>query len=264
MSMSMFSRLQYYLTSIPTILGQVENWPAVFLLLLGKRVVIRLRNGCRFRVRSVMDVWIIKETCLDRQYERNGTRIEDGWVVVDIGAGLGDFAILIARENPRSRVYAYEPFPESYNLFHENIVLNGVQNVYAFQAAVGARRETLKLVTKGEAVQYTTTKGGCSEKLGSPSLDVEGMTLDDVFETNGIERCDFLKMDCEGCEFDVLLGASSAALERISRICLEYHDGFTEYTLADLINHLERNGFQTRVTPNPVHSYLGFLYAYRI
>jgi len=262
--MSMLSRLQYYLTSIPTILGQVENWPAVFLIPFGKRGVIHLRNGCRFRVRSVMDVWIIKETCLDRQYELNGTRIEDGWIVVDIGAGLGDFAILIARENPRSRVYAYEPFPESYRLFQENVALNGVQNVYAFQAAIGARREKLKLVTKGEAVQYTTTKGRCSEELGNPSLEVEGITLDDAFETNRIEHCDFLKMDCEGCEFEVLFGASGTTLEKISRICLEYHDGFTQYTLADLINHLQRSGFRTKVTPNPVHSYLGLLYAYRI
>ncbi len=96
------SRLGYYFRSIPTLFGEIENWPFLFHLLSGKQAVIWLRNGCRFQVRSLMDVWIIKETCLDRQYELYGTRIEDGWTVIDIGAGLGDFAILIARENPRS------------------------------------------------------------------------------------------------------------------------------------------------------------------
>jgi FkbM family methyltransferase len=267
MSMGVLSGLRYclnYLTTVPGIFGRPENWLAISSLLFGKRAVISLKNGCRFRVRSLMDVWTIKETCLDRQYELNGAPIEDGWTVVDIGAGLGDFAILIARENPRSRVYAYEPFPESYSLFQENIALNSVHNVYAFQMAIGARRGKLKLLTKGHPIQYTTTKGRCSEATEGLLLEVEGITLDDVFETNGIARCDFLKMDCEGCEFEALLEASDATLERIARICLEYHNGLTHYTHNDLINHLQRKGFRTKVTPNPVYSRMGFLYAHRI
>ena len=258
----MASRLGYYLRSIPALFGQIENWPFLPFLLLGKQTVIRLRNGCRFRVRSLMDVWIIKETCIDRQYEVYGTRIEDGWTVIDVGAGLGDFAVLIARENPRSRIYAYEPFPESYRLLQENIALNGVQNVLTFPVAVGAGREMLRLFAKGEAVQHTTIATRQSDGL-IPAIEVQSLTLEDVLETNGIERCDFLKMDCEGCEFDALFGASPATLNKISRMCLEYHDGFTRFTHADLIGYLHRHGFQTHVTPNPVHPYLGFLYAHR-
>lgn len=71
-------------------------------------------------------------------------------------------------------------------------------------------------------------------------------------------------MDCEGCEFEALLEASDATLERIARICLEYHNGLTHYTHNDLINHLQRNGFRTKVTTNPVYSRMGFLYAHRI
>ncbi|MBC7225788.1 MAG: FkbM family methyltransferase [Thermoflexales bacterium] len=258
----MTSRIRYYLSSIPTIFGQIENWPLILMLLWGKRPVIRLRNGCRFRVRSLMDVWIVKETCLDRQYELYGTPIEDGWTVVDIGAGLGDFAILIARENPHSHIYAYEPFPDSYQLLEENIALNNVYNISSFQVAVGARNEKVRLFAKGEAVQHTILLEGHSDD-SIPYTEVQGVTLNDAFAINGIERCDFLKMDCEGCEFDVLFGTSPTTLERISRICLEYHDGFTRFTHTDLIGYLHQYGFQTRITPNPVHPYLGFLYAYR-
>lgn len=257
------SRLRYYIHSAPAIFGQIENWPVITTLLFGRHPVIRLKNGCQFRVRSLMDVWIIKETCLDRQYELFGTKVEDGWTVIDIGAGLGDFAILIARENPNSRIYAYEPFPESYQLLQENIVLNDVHNISAFQMAVGARSGKMRLFATGEAVQHTTTVHGQPEGP-IPCAEVQGLALDDVLVINGIERCDFLKMDCEGCEFEVLFGASPATLERISRMCLEYHDGFTQFAHTDLIRYLHQHGFQTRVTPNPVHSYLGFLYAYRL
>lgn len=257
------SRIRYYLNSIPTIFGQIENWPVILTLLLSRRPVIRLRNGCRFRVRSLMDVWIIKETCLDRQYELFGARIENGWTVIDIGAGLGDFAILIARENPESRIYACEPFPESYQLLQENIALNDVHNIHAFPIAVGARSGKMRLFVRGEAVQHTTIVNQQPEGP-IPYTEVQGLTLDEVLAISGIERCDFLKMDCEGCEFEALFGASPATLERILRICLEYHDGFTPFAHTDLIQYLHKHGFQTRVTPNPVHPYLGLLYAHRL
>ena len=92
---------------------------------------------------------------------------------------------------------------------------------------------------------------------------IERMSLDAIFDINRIQHCDFLKLDCEGCEFDVLLGASQSTLQKISQISLEYHDGFTQYTHADLASYLERNGFKIRLASNPVHSYLGFLYAQR-
>ncbi len=144
-------------------------------------------------------------------------------------------------------------------MLQENIALNGVRNVSVFPMAVGARRETLRLFARGEAVQYTTIANQPSAGL-IPSLEVQALTLEDVLET----KCDFLKMDCEGCEFDVLFGTSPTILERIPRMCLEYHDGFTQFTHTDLISYLHRHGFRTRVTPNPVHPYLGFLYAHRL
>jgi len=253
-------RIAYYLRSIPIIIGQIENWYSIPLLFMDRKVIIRLRNGCRFRVRSLMDVWIIKETCLDRQYEAYGAPIQDGWTVIDVGAGLGDFSILVAREHPHARVYAYEPFPESYHLLQENISINQVNNVLAFKMAVGDKKEKVRLFLKGEAVQHTTTVMGPSK---NPYTEVQSLRLEDILVDNKIEYCDFLKMDCEGCEFSVLLNTPHYILERISRICLEYHEGFTPYTLADLIQYLHRHGFRTRVTPNPVHAYLGFLYADR-
>lgn len=60
-----------------------------------------------------MDVWVVKETCLDRDYKSKGKKIQGGSTIIDIGAGLGDFAILTANEHPNSQVYAYEPYLKS-------------------------------------------------------------------------------------------------------------------------------------------------------
>jgi len=256
----MIRRIGYYLCSIPTILGQIRNWYVCFGLLLNKKtVVIRLRNGCQFKVRSLMDVWIIKETCLDRDYESNATPIQNGWTIIDIGAGLGDFAISIAYEHQGCQVYAYEPFPESFRLLEENIRLNSTSNVLAFSIAVGAQSGEMTLFATGEAVQHTTTNASRQ----ADTISVQGLCLDDVLEGNAIEVCDFLKMDCEGGEFDILLNASEATLQKVKNICLEYHNGVTRFSHTDLIDYLQKMGFQVRTAPNPVHDHLGFLYAFR-
>ena len=78
-----------------------------------------------------------------------------------------------------------------------------------------------------------------------------------------LEQCDFLKIDCEGCEFATLFNASPETLHSIAHICLEYHNGFTEFSQVDLVDYLQRHEFQVQTTPNPIHSYLGFLHAYR-
>ncbi|RLC86857.1 MAG: FkbM family methyltransferase [Chloroflexi bacterium] len=258
----MIHRIKYYMTSVLTLLRQVENWYMLPLLVVRKRpMIINLRTGYKFKVRSLMDAWIIKETCLDRDYESNSVLIEDGWVVVDIGAGIGEFAILVGKEHPSCQVYAFEPFPESFDLLQENLRLNMVDNIVAFQLAVGSKSGKMLLATTGEAVQHTTTR--CVTLGGTTVIEVQGLSLDELFQSNGIERCDFLKMDCEGCEFEVLLNSSPMALERINHICLEYHDGFTEFSHVDLVNHLQRHGFRVKIMANPVHNYLGFLYACR-
>jgi len=259
----MIRRIKYYLSSIPTVLVQVKNWYILLPLLLRKQpVAIKLRNGCKFKVRSLMDVWIVKETCLDRDYESNSVQIKDGWTVIDIGAGIGEFAILVAKEHPNSQVYAYEPFPESFILFQENLKLNMTRNVRAFQTAIGSKSGQMTLATTGEAVQHTTTHSTVSGRASS-MIEVPGLSLDDLFRVNGLAHCDFLKIDCEDCEFEILFNASPATLKNIDHICLEYHDGFTEFSHVDLVSYLQQNEFRVKVTPNTVHSYLGFLYAHR-
>ncbi len=206
-----------------------------------------------------MDVWIIKETCLDRNYESHATSIQDGWTVIDIGAGLRDFAVSVAYEHPNCQVYAYEPFPESYRLLDENIKLNSVSNVVAAPIAIGARSGEMMLFITGAAVQHTTTNASST----AAAITVQGLCLDDVFEVNALSVCDFLKMDCEGGEFDILFNASAATLKKIRNICLEYHDGATEFSHTDLVAYLRQRGFQVRTSPNPVHNRLGFLYAHQ-
>ena len=258
----LFSRLFYYLSSIPTLLLGVKNWPVMVAAFVGLPVpeymVIELRNGCRFQVRSPMDIWIIKETCLDRQYERESVEIEDGWSVVDIGAGLGDLAICIAKRNPQSTVYAYEPLPESFALLEANMGLSEVENIKPFPLAVGSQHGSIDLhIVSSEAVQQSTAFDADRAR----AIRVPSTTLDRIIAALPGARCDYLKMDCEGAEYEILFSAGDETLQRIKHICLEYHDGVTEFSHQDLVQFLTAKGFTVKLTPSPVWKHLGFLYA---
>jgi FkbM family methyltransferase len=184
--------------------------------------------------------------------------LQDNWTIIDIGAGLGDFTAYAARHSPHGRVLAYEPFPESFALLQQNVALNNLKNVEMQPYAIAEKAGSLALnIGIGEAVQHSTTQAGAK------AIEVQAITLQQVFVEHGLDRCDFLKMDIEGGEYAILRGLSVELLKCVQRIALEYHDNTPAGQHAELVQLLQRNGFQVQVQPNPVHDYLGHLYAAR-
>jgi len=225
----------------------------------GKITRLELRDGTVFAVRSLMDAWIVKETNLDRDYEVHGTAIQDGWTVVDVGAGLGDFTVFAARRTPHGRVFAYEPAPESAALLNDNLRLNGIKNVEVFPYAVSNQDGELTLdISGGVAVQYRTVGDAGTE---GGKITVRSVALAEALAGLPGGVCDFLKMDCEGAEYDLLLHLDEGSLKRVRRICLEYHEFVTPYSHADLEKHFTSYGWQVYTSPSKVRRELGFLYA---
>lgn len=261
--MFLLRRLFYYLRSIGTLLRGIKDWPTLIAAFVGRPssipFLIQLRDsGLRFKVRNAMDVWIVKETCLDRDYERISEPIEDGWAIMDIGAALGDFAVDIAARYPRSVVHAYEPFPESLALLEENIQMNGIDNVTAFGEAIAKEPGTITLELLGEAVQHSTTE---QQATDNRAISVPAITLGEAVARLPRGECDLLKMDCEGAEYDILFNADETSLQRIQRIVMEYHNGVTSFSHRDLVLFLEQKGFQVALHPSTVQPHLGLLYA---
>ena len=210
---------------------------------------------------SLMDLWILKETLLDRQYEQVSLPLQDGWTIVDIGAALGDYAVWAAKQTPHGRLIAVEPYPPSVSLLRSNVEKNHVYNVEIFSGAIAASSGSTTLqVEQGSIVQNSTAVNQKSGQI----VEVKTTSLDDLFAQFGISKCDYLKMDCEGGEYEILFSASAKSLAKIERICMEVHDGMTQYKREDMIKFLEKSGYQTRLTINPVHADLAYLYADKI
>jgi FkbM family methyltransferase len=261
-------KYSYYLTSILRLLFGFHNpWLIVKIFLNpGYRGIrtIRLRSrDLQFKIRGALDVWTIKETFLDRFYEKHGFAVQPHWNVIDIGAGLGDYTLYAAVTQPGARVYSFEPFPESFALMQENLRLNAVTNAQAFNNAIAAESGELLLdLTGGEPLQFQSHAQRATHI--EKSLSVPAFSLADALKMLNMESCDLLKMDCEGAEYSILFGTPHSILERVQRIVLESHDNIVEYTHPDLVRFLTEHGFRVETFPNPVYWYYGYLRAVRI
>lgn len=204
-------KIPTYARALARLVAALENPAALAELALGRPALLRFRSGLRLRVAQPIDAFIAVETVLDDCYGL--ARLREPRCILDVGAGLGDFALEAARRFPAARVVAFEPDPASLQLLRENASHNAAPLLALHGVAIGTS-STAQLALTGRRVQRSTRPSAAT------SLAVEMRPLAAFVS----ERVDLLKIDCEGAERDVLASLDAAAWAQIDAIALEYHD----------------------------------------
>jgi len=156
-------------------------------------------------------------------------------VILDIGANIGLFSIWIARHAPGARVAAFEPFPENYDALVKN--LSGwTHQVTPLNMAVGRSAGRGQMLATGQ--RSLDHRLASTESAGAQAVQV--VSLEDAIRLTGSDSVDFLKLDVEGAELDVLEGADERTLRRIRQVAIEYHDNIRPGTLARVKQILDR------------------------
>jgi FkbM family methyltransferase len=147
-----------------------------------------------------------------------------GMTAFDVGAHIGLYTLLFAsRVGPAGCVHAFEPEPRNYRRLRINLAINGFDNVAARQAAVVARTQPVTLNVYPDAFHAWHSLGRAAMpdprqpgKTVEPECQVEvpGVSLDDYCAEHGVRRIDYLKIDVEGAELDVLQGARRLLAEQ--------------------------------------------------
>ena len=168
-------------------------------------------GGYTFLVRpNTTDIKIINEVVEKKVYLRHFS-ISKNDNVVDIGAHIGSFSILASSLG--GKVCAYEPYYGNFDLLRNNVFLNDVP-VKCFDVGVMGRGGWRNLHIRRRNL------GGCSfYTTDLDTIKVRCVLLRDVFHTNHIGVCDFLKLDCEGAELEIL--KSFKDFKRIRKIVIE-------------------------------------------
>jgi len=145
--------------------------------------------------------------------------ITEDTTFVDVGANVGYFTIL-ASELART-VYAFEPVPAAFERLSKNVSLNDLKNVLAFQCAVSKERTKLRLFESRISPGHDSTVKRFEH---DKSFFVDAVTLDETIEPSAGNVV--MKVDVEGSEMDVLLGASRLIRSgRVSAIVVEWARG---------------------------------------
>ena len=250
-----FHRLPDYYHSAKTLVGAGMSISSVLLYPIRRRVgerlcQLNLRNG--LVLASPVDEPLLthfQEVWVDRCYDFEGYTIAPGHVIIDIGANVGVFSAWAASVSPEVRVLALEPSPQICTFLRRNVGVNRLHNVTVVEQACGGERGEVTLYTRGHEGLNSIY---CQDNLASrfkPLARVSMMTLDDVFERFELSRCDLLKLDCEGAEYEIILSASDSTLEKIARVAMEYHVGLNQYVPGDLVRRLAATGFETTCSP---------------
>lgn len=258
-----------------------ENWAEVVTTIVKKQepAKIILKSGLKIEAEVGLR-YIVREIFFRRVYNPAYLPIGKNDIVVDIGANCGVFT-LFAASITRNSVYAFEPSSRNLEVLRRNIAVNGLHHVTAYGCAVSDKVGLAKLflhpsigglnllsdhIIPDKIEQYKARTElnyliSDHDKTGTYT-EVPTTTLQEIMDSNNLERIDFLKLDCEGAESSILQSTSDKYLKRVRKIALEFHDHLSELNHNDIQSILKRSGFTTKLNWDR-KSPLGYMYAWR-
>ena len=154
----------------------------------------------------------------------NKSLIAPEQIVLDIGANIGYYALMEGKAvGPKGKVYAVEPVPRNFQILRENIRLNSLENVEAFNFALGDKNGSTKMHISNKSNWSRVIKTNIPDKI-EEIIDVEMKTVDNFIENKPTPS--FIRMDVEGYEVNILRGMENLIKNDRLSIFVEFHPQF--------------------------------------
>ena len=139
--------------------------------------------------------------------------------VVDIGANVGFFSLYAAQRWKQAAIFAYEPAPENFAQLSKNVQANNLAQIHTSSRAVAASATSRTLYLKGESGWHSLWANDTQN-----TTVVETTTLEEILTETGHSTIDFLKIDGEGAEYEILADREELLKKYVRFIAMEYHE----------------------------------------
>ncbi|MGD1840930.1 MAG: FkbM family methyltransferase [Thermonemataceae bacterium] len=181
------------------------------------------------------------------------TYLENAEIILDIGANIGQTALEINKDRQKHtdsfHIICFEPYPENYTKLQINFKLNETQHIKAEKLGLGIAPKKVRMYK-----DCATNSGGnrMVYNASENTLDVEEVeitSLDNYLTSNNLHQVDFIKIDVEGYEYEVLKGATNTLKQIKPKLFIELddqnlkHQGSSAY---ELISFLEGFDYSIR------------------
>ena len=187
----------------------------------------------RYNDKIILENWqdsvSVKEIFIENEYD--SLKVKDK-IVIDVGANVGDTSILFSRLGAK-KVIALEPQLKFFNRCKRNIEINNLEEkIQLFNAGLDDKQGFF-IIDENEDSKHFSFK---NTKKG---IKIPKMILEDIIPN---EKNLILKLDCELCEYNVILNTEKQILQKFEMILIEFHDGNR-----NLIEKLSSIGFEIKI-----------------
>lgn len=185
---------------------------------------------------------------------------KDAPTILDIGANVGFFSFFMLFRYPGANVYAFEPMPFNFKLLRQYAEQSRFQTLFSVNKAVAGSTGRLLLNYAGTQA-FTTMASIFKNQRKKHHLEVEAVTLEQIFTEYRLHTVDFVKMDCEGSEYDILYKTPATLFQKINALCIETHHGpQANENTASLAEFLREQGYCLLTTQR---KRTGYIWAWR-
>lgn len=208
-----------------------------------------------YDVSNFDDLGVFYEIFIKREY---GKIPQGNVTIIDIGANNWLFMLYCKKENPNAIIHCYEPVPACADHVKQVAKENHFHDVHVHELAVSDTRGEQKLFLGDQTVAASLYEDIAS---GHNAITIKTDTLEHIFWDNHIHILDFLKVDCEGGEYDIFYNISRETLQKCKTITIEYHDIDKAKNGKKLYEHLKEMLPYNNVVyhHHPAHPHNGFI-----
>jgi FkbM family methyltransferase len=189
-------------------------------------------------------LFLLQAIFVEREYADYFPFYEDA-IILDVGAHFGYFSLFANINTGKdARIISVEPDPKNFTLLKKNIFENKTTKVELHNFAISDQSGEVKLFL-GSSVNSSLLEIYALNEHHANHVSVNAMTLEQLFVTAKLKHIDFLKLDCEGAEFAIIMNSPPEIFEAITTISMEFHDlRDPNYTGNSMVKKLDQLGFR--------------------
>jgi FkbM family methyltransferase len=166
--------------------------------------------------------------------------LKEGYNCLDVGANFGYHSITMAILNGKTgKVFCFEPMMEFCNLISSNSYLNNLDNIKVYNNAVGKTKDVVYVPQPNFQTDYPINHGDTSISKMKIGNNVDMIKIDDL----DLPKINFIKIDVQGCELDVLMGSKNKIIEDKPLLIVEIEDSQVSKfnnTANDIIEYIQK------------------------